>query len=286
MAGVSGSRPTNRRGRADMALLRDSLRDIVEANNPATVRQIFYLAVGSGLIEKTESEYKATVVRLLSEMRRSGEVPYHWLVDYTRVMRKPRSYGSLQDALTETARLYRRDIWPGLGCRVEIWTEKETLSGVLLDETYRFDVPLMPTRGYPSLSFIHAAADEIKAANVPTFIYSFGDHDPSGVDIPQVVERGLREYAPGAEIYFERLAVQPWQIDHYGLQTRPTKRTDTRSRGFVGESVEVDSIPPAELRRLCHDAISQHIPAGMLEQYELVEAQERGILETFAIRAA
>ena len=169
--------------------------------------------MAAGLIEKTERQYKGTIVRLLGEMRRSGQLPYQWLVDSSRSMYKPRSYNSPQDALDEIARLYRRNIWPELGERVEIWTEKETLTGALIDETYLYNVPLMPTRGYPSLSYLYEAAELIKSAGVPTYIYYFGDLDPSGVDIPKYVMSELREHVPDTEIHFECLAVQERQVE-------------------------------------------------------------------------
>ena len=279
---LSKSRLTKRRTRAEMDALRDGLREIVTANRPVTCRQAFYLAVSAGLVPKTEGSYKNTVNRLLTMMRRSGEIPFGHIVDFTRTMRKPPSFSGLEDALREAARLYRRNIWPGIGVRVEIWSEKETLVGVLSEETFAYDAPLMACRGYPSLSFLYAAGAEIAAANVPTFIYYFGDLDPSGVDIPRKVEQGLHDFAPDAEIYFERLAVNPAQIAAYDLQTRPTKTTDTRSKTFAGNSVEVEAIPPATLRSLCRDAIERHIPAGALDGLLAVEESERKQLAMFA----
>ena len=41
------------------------------------------------MIGKTESEYKHTVGRLVTEMRRSGEVPYDYIAEQTRWIRKP-----------------------------------------------------------------------------------------------------------------------------------------------------------------------------------------------------
>jgi hypothetical protein len=63
----------------------------------------------------------------------------------------------------------------------------------------------MVPRGFSSLSYLYEATEVIKAQNKPAFLYYFGDHDPSGVHI----ERNLRELAPKAEIYFERVAVRP-----------------------------------------------------------------------------
>jgi hypothetical protein len=41
-------------------------------------------------------------------MRRAGEMPYDWLADNTRWQRTPESFNSVQDALDETARFYRK----------------------------------------------------------------------------------------------------------------------------------------------------------------------------------
>ena len=56
------------------------------------------------VIAKTEAEYKQTVVRLLTTMRRAGELPFGWISDNTRWMRKPRSYSSMDDMLRFTAK--------------------------------------------------------------------------------------------------------------------------------------------------------------------------------------
>jgi hypothetical protein len=90
---------------------------------------------------------------------------------------------------------------------VEIWLEKDALSGVLYPVTSEWDVPLMVTRGYSSLSFLHEAAEAITDQGKPAYIYYFGGHDPSGRDITRATEAGLREFAPAAEIHFKRIAV-------------------------------------------------------------------------------
>ena len=76
-----------------------------------TVRQVFYQLVSRGVIAKTEGEHRQTVVRLLTAMRRAGEMPFGWIGDNTRWMRKPRTYSSMQDMLALTAQTYRRALW-------------------------------------------------------------------------------------------------------------------------------------------------------------------------------
>ncbi len=270
-----------RRSKADMESIRVELFQLIRGDQPMTVRQVYYRAVSAGAIDKTEAEYKS-ICRLLAEMRRSGEIPWHWLADATRWMRRPKTYSGMESALHETAQFYRRSIWNDLDVRAEIWLEKDALAGVLVQETERYDVPLMVTRGYPSLSFLYSAGEQIAAEGKPTAIYYFGDLDPSGVDIPVKVEQQLRVFAPHVDIQFEIVAVTREMADSWKLPTRPTKKSDTRSRNFVGESVEVDAIPPNVLRALCRRCLEKHITPEMLEEHEFVEASERKMLTAFA----
>jgi hypothetical protein len=208
-----------RRTSDEMDEVRSALNRVVASEHPATVRQIFYRLVSEGVIAKTEGEYKKTVVRLLVAMRREGVIPFQWIADNTRWMRKSQSFHSVEDALYRTAQAYRRAVWADQPAYVEVWLEKDALAGVLLEATDPWDVPLMVTRGYPSLTFLHSAAEQIAAAGRPCFLYYFGDYDPSGVDIPRKVEADLRALAPSADISFERVAVNEDQIFVWNLPT-------------------------------------------------------------------
>jgi Protein of unknown function C-terminus (DUF2399) len=269
----------------EIEMVRAAIYAALAAEHPATVRQVFYRLVTTGAIAKTEAEYKSTVVRLLTAMRREGRVPYHWIADNTRWMRKSQSYNSLEDALYRTAQTYRRAVWAGQPAYVEVWLEKDALAGVLLEVTDAWDVPLMVTRGYPSLTFLHSAAEQIADAGKPAFLYYFGDYDPSGVDIARKVEVDLRTLAPTADLSFERIAVTPAQISAWGLPTRPTKRTDARAKHFEGESVEVDAIPPDQLRALTTAAIVQHVDDHAVDLLRTAEQSERELLYAIASRA-
>jgi len=275
---VYETRPTKRRSRAEMDTIRQGIRQALAEIQPATVRQTFYQLVSRGVISKTEGEYKSTVVRMLASMRRSGDIPFGWIADNTRWMRKPVSHSSLSDMLEQSQRFYRRAMWDNQPVYVEIWLEKDALSGVLYEVTAEFDVPLMVTRGYPSISYLYDAAEAIAETGKPAFLYYFGDYDPSGCDITRAVESGIREFAPNTEIHFERVAVTREQIDGWALPTRPTKQTDSRSVGFDGDSVEVDSIPPATLRDLVRHRIVQHIDRRQMAASRAIEGQERETL--------
>lgn len=268
-----------RRTKAEMAALEDALFSLLETIKPATVRQTFYQATVAGLVPKTEKQGYKPVQKLLVKMRRQGRIPYSWITDATRWMRKPTSDDSLGSMLSRTAELFRRNFWAKQDSYCEVWIEKDALAGVILPITAKWDVPLMVARGFSSLSYLHSAGEAIKAANKKTYIYHLGDFDPSGVCAGETIERELRHFAPDAEIRFERLAVTEEQIETWQLPTRPTKKTDSRAGSFGDLSVELDAIPPVKLRALVDDAISQHVDQDELEKLKQVEEAERDTLK-------
>lgn len=271
-----------RRTGAEMADIRAAMLAVLEQDQPMTVRQVFYRLVAAGAIEKTEAEYNGTVCRLLTEMRLAGDIPFDWIADSTRWMRRPITHTGVASVMEQTARMYRRKLWEDQPVYCEVWLEKEALAGVLLDVTAEWDVPLLVTRGYPSLSFLHSAALGIAAHDKPAFIYYFGDHDPSGLDIQRNVAERLREFAPEATMNINRLAVTPEQIEAWSLPLRPTKKTDTRAKNFRGGSVEVDAIPPNVLRSLAAEHIERHIDEQQLRITREAERSERALLYGWA----
>jgi hypothetical protein len=274
--GVYGASPIKRcrATQTEIEIRRLALYDIVAEQQPMTVRQVFYQATVRGIIDKAETGYRK-VQRDLVEMRRDGMLPYGWLADNTRWQRKPTTYDGIEDVLFETARLYRRNLWANADCHVEIWEEKDALAGVIYPVTEIYDVPLMVSRGYSSITFLHSSAEYINNLGIPAHIYHLGDYDPSGVDAGKKIERDLREFAPRAEIHFERLAVTPEQIEAWNLPTRPTKTTDSRAKNFGDISVELDAIPPDKLRLLVEEAIKRHLPPVQLKILKKIEEEEK-----------
>ncbi|MDP9334304.1 MAG: hypothetical protein M3Q30_13500 [Actinomycetota bacterium] len=296
-----------------MRSLRAAMFDIVDTQKPMTVRQVFYRGVGFGLWDKTEADYKNVVCRVLADMRRDREIPYTWIADGTRWMRKPRTFSSLESALRNTAATYRRALWDHQDMYVEVWLEKEALAGVIVEATDPWDVPLMVTRGYPSLSFLHSASETIRAKARPRSTLSraelgdlidagdtaailretgerlvrvlyLGDRDPSGDDIARNVAEQLEDMSDVA-IEFVRVAVTAEQVETFGLPTRPTKRSDSRTRGWDGAgSVEVDAIEPDMLRELVGSEIEACIDQHDLDTVLVAEADEREIVRRIVAR--
>lgn len=273
----AASRTKHRRTAAELAAIGDAIVRITAADHPMTLRGLFYRLVSEGLIPKTENEYEK-VGRYLLRLRRDGAVPYAWIADSTRWMRKAATYGSLEDALRHTARTYRRALWNDQAAYVEVWCEKDTLAGLLSEETVAYDVPLMVVRGFSSETYLFEASENIAGFDKPAHLYLLTDHDPSGLASARHVERKLRGFLPGFPCTVERVAVTEEQIARWGLPTRPTKASDSRSQGFAGESVELDAIPPAQLRALVRGCIERHVDPGPLARTLEIERLERASL--------
>jgi hypothetical protein len=253
------------------------IRAFDDAGPPMTLRQLFYALVSAGAIAKTEEAYKQVGYHLV-RMRRKGVIPYSFVADNTRWMRKPNTWSSMEAYLRAGQEAYRHAVWDIQKAYVEIWCEKDALAGVLYGVTEKWDVPLMVTRGYPSETFVYEAAQALKQRHQDVYLYYFGDHDPSGKDIPRNTAQKLREF--GAKFHFEHVAVLPWQIGAWGLPTRPTKSSDSRARDWEGGSVELDAIPVAKLRAMVERAITKHIDQYLLEKTLQIEKAERETLGT------
>jgi len=86
----------------------------------------------------------------------------------------------------DAAASFRLDVWERQPTYLEVWLEKDALSGIFEDVLHRYGVTLNVGRGYDGWDSIHNAADRLSDGD--TILY-FGDFDPSGEDMV----RSLRE---------------------------------------------------------------------------------------------
>jgi hypothetical protein len=265
-----------------MAVLRRQAYQVCRENQPMTVRQAYYRLVAAGAVPKTQNAYR-TVCRVVLELRRTMDVPYSWITDSTRYILRPTfMFPTMAAALERMASLYRRDMWSRTSKYVEIWAESDAVAGVLNVEARQWGVPVYVFRGYASESFKYQIAEELAADGRPAYIYYFGDWDPSGKDIPRDALDKVREFAPDAEIHFERVAVTETQIIGMALPTMPPKATDTRSKNFDGGTVEIEAISPLDLREMVRAVIRRHVDRDEYEAEMIIEYQERATLQSLA----
>ncbi len=225
------------------------------------------------------------VQRRLVTLRESGEIPYGWIVDGTRYVHGYTRYSNLDEFTTYAAGLYRKDYWEDSPANVEVWLEKDALKGVLIPTVVKeCGLGLHVTRGFASVTYLQEAAEQIERDGRTSYVYVLTDLDPSGLNIAEKVEQELTRRAPLAEVIVERLAVNREQIERWELPTRPTKASDARAAKFErnhgAESVELDAIPPDELRGLVKDAIESHMDPRKLHQLRMAEEEERETLKS------
>lgn len=168
---------------------------------------------------------------------------------------------------------------------VEVWCEKDALSGVIQPVCEQYGITYVATRGFPSVTLLYESAMSLVAVGKPAFLFYFGDHDASGRAISGNLEADLRQH--GADVTVQRVALNPDQIAAYGLPTRPGKWTDSRHAAFAARygdaCVELDALPPDALTALVHEQIVTIIDREAWQRAQAIEAMER---ETFASIAA
>jgi hypothetical protein len=274
--------------RDEMSTRRRRIKEIVERDQPMIVRQVYYQAVVHSIVGKAETEYDK-IQDVLTDLRRSEEIPYEWIIDEGRRARRPYTVQGIVQALNDTRRSYRKDPWQKTPEYVQIWIEKNALIGVLEPVTDEYDVPLMSAIGYSSISFLHESGTDLSDIDAEIYIYQLGDLDPSGTQAAEAIEKDLRGFAPLADIHFARIAITPEQIADYHLEPalRPTKRKDPRYRWFVERyrdyavllggqlSCELDAIRPTDLRDLVRGAIERHLPRERLDMMNARGEQEK-----------
>jgi hypothetical protein len=90
-----------RRSKADIDGIKQAIRGVIRDDPPMTVRQVFYQLVVRGAVDKTEEQYQGTVIRLMTDMRLNGSLPYDWVVDESRRVRITKTYDNIEHALEQ-----------------------------------------------------------------------------------------------------------------------------------------------------------------------------------------
>jgi hypothetical protein len=272
---VKRSRATN----AEMEERAEFLLGYAEEHSPVTVRQLYYRAEVVGLpgIGKEEGSY-AKIQRQVLKLRREGRMPYEHIADATRWMRKPRSFDSVEEALLNTARVYRKNLWLDSDSYVEVWCEKDALAGVIYPITSIYDVPLMVTRGFTSETFTFESVEQRGDDARPYHVYALFDFDRSGQDAARSLEEKLTRFADekGIEVVFHLIGVTLEQIHLWRLPTRQPKRESKADKNWPHDfACELDAIEPDDLRALVEDHINLHLDQDQLEVLKIAEESER-----------
>ena len=265
--------------------LRAAIYTVAETDRPVSIRHIFYRMVTQNLVEKSDRGYQQ-LQKVTVDMRRIKTLPYSWIEDSSRRASMNTGYAGVGSFAEVAASIYRRDYWETTDTLVEVWCESRSLAGVLGQVCSEYVVPLYPSGGFASLSFLYQAAEHIQESERGNAVILYlGDYDQAGVLIDRSIENDLRGFLedwPG-ELTFRRLAVNDDQIDRMGLPTRPPKASDTRSPE-VTRAVEAEAIPAPAMRAIVSSALQGLIPERVLTVSREVEKQERNDIYSRLLR--
>jgi hypothetical protein len=280
---ITASRRKVRKPQKRTRVLWDQIMSVVGEYERMSVRQLFYQMVSRGYVEKVEEEYDR-VQETSVQMRLAGVLPYRKIVDGGRERRQYPTYSDMDEALANTANVYRRNHWITQEYHVEVWCEKDALSGIIGPICNQYGVTYVACRGFPSLTIRYESAQEFIRQGKPAIVFYFGDHDASGRSISSNLEEELRQH--GAFVSVIRMALEPAQIAAHSLPTRPNKKTDSRRRKFAEEfgdaSVELDALPPDVLADMVRESIESTIDVDEWNRITEIEALERMTMESLA----
>jgi hypothetical protein len=271
------------RGMAQRSLdLIEAMYTLIEAAQPITGRGVGYKLFTRGLIASMARSEMQRVYRLLKEARERGYIPWEWIVDETRAIERISTWDDPADYARCVAQSYRRDFWNQQPHRVQVWSEKGTVRGVLSPVLDRYAVGFLPVHGFSSATAAHDIAEDDDGR--PLVILYVGDFDPSGLymseeDLPARFDR-----YNGDHIALKRIALTTEQLT--GLPSFPAtdKRKDPRYKWFSANHGrhcwELDAMDPNDLRDCVEREIKKLIEPVAWKRCEIVNKAEQESLKT------
>ncbi len=257
------------------SLNKDKLKYIVEIVEDyskqgyvLTLRQLYYQLVSKDLISNNIKEY-AKLSKLVVQGRLAGYIDWNAIEDRTRSPYIPYYVEGVTDAIEDTIAQYRLDRMKDQKCYIEVWVEKDALSGVLKKITSFYHVRLMVNRGYSSCTAMYNAAKRIKnyQDSKDCVILYLGDFDPSGVDMVRDIKTRFLDFGAVTKVF--RVALTEAQIKKYNPPPNPAKIKDPRAKNYIAKygnvSWEVDALDPKTLHNLVKEKIESLIDMNIFE---------------------
>jgi hypothetical protein len=273
----------NGRGKAQRSLdLIDAMYEAAEKTQPITGRGVGYKLFAAGLIPSMDNSEMQRVYRLLREAREDGTIPWDWIVDETRRLERVSTWSNPAEYARCVAQSYRRDFWDQQPVRVEMWSEKGTVRGVLQPVLDEYGVGFRVMHGFGSATTVYdVAQDDDGRPLKPLYV---GDYDCSGMymseeDLPKRLEK-----YDGHHVKLRRIALTLRQTR--GLLSFPAseKKKDPRYawfvRNFGNRCWELDALDPNVLRNIVEKEIKKLIEPVAWERCVKVNQAEQESLRT------
>jgi len=236
------------------------LEDYAAQGYRLTLRQLYYRFVSNNWLANEDRNYDR-LGDIMTRARVAGLIDWEHLQDRNRTLRRNSHWDNPADIIQGCVNSYGIDLWEDQKVRVEVFCEKDALVDVLGTACEPWDVSYMACKGYSSTTMLWEAAHNRylhwkNEYNQDTVLLYLGDHDPSGIQMCEDIERRLNLFsapyedlkAPDIEV--RRVALNLDQIYEHNPPPQVAKKTDSRWRKYVDrfgieESWELDALEPA-----------------------------------------
>jgi hypothetical protein len=260
-----------------------------QAHLPLTIRQVFYRLVGVYGYPKDENAYER-LCNALNRARRSGYIRFEDLRDDGISVMQPSHYSGVEDFygyLDHLGSNYERDKLADQPVDMRVLCEAAGMMPQLSRVCERYSVPVYSCSGFDSLTakyeLAKACAQTYDWQGRPTVILHLGDLDPSGVSIYESMREDVLAFVAGdvprldadEVAMFDRIALTRGQVEYYDLTTYAPKASDLRSRRWVGETCQLEALPPDTLARLLVSSIEAELDQETFARAREAEARER-----------
>jgi hypothetical protein len=279
---MPGRKGAKRRTPEEVEAVREAAREELEANYPMALRQVHYRLVSRDDIvhPNTRSAYQK-LSEWLRDDRLAGDIPWEYMEDRLRVAKGWAGWDEPGEWVEDELEGYYRDPWQddAQDHYVEVWVEKDALSGIFSAALGRYRVTYNIGRGYDGWTSIKRAAEryrwQLDWHGRETTVLYFGDFDPSGEDMVHSLTERLAQL--GAEPELVKVALT--REDARRLPGDVTKADDSRAAAFVAKygdlAVELDALPVAELRQRIRDSVEEHMNLDALAESSRLERLQR-----------
>ena len=271
------------RGMAQRSLdLIEAMHAVTKAAQPITGRGVGYKLFTRGLIASMAKSEMQRVYRLLKEARERGQIPWEWIVDETRAIERVSTWADPAEYARCVAQSYRRDFWDQQPHRVQVWSEKGTVRGVLAPVLDHYAVGFFPVHGFSSATAAHDVAEDDDGRDL--IVLYVGDFDPSGLCMSEKDLPARFAKYDGDHVKLTRIALTVEQLE--GLPSFPAtdKKKDPRYKWFVANHGhhcwELDAMDPNALRDCVEQAIIELIEPVAWQRCEVVNRAEQESLKT------
>lgn len=285
----------------------DAAISILAEQNPMTIRQLFYRLVSKSRVPNNLASYQM-VSRIMTKCRDDGRCPFAWIADRSRPVYAAKGFDDAVEYAAVMRDGYRKNYWTTQPEHIEIWVEKDAIIGSIQDVCDELGVTIRVGRGYWSTTAAHEIAEIFAGITKPITVFYCGDHDPSGQNIQselydRILNYGVEDFptfdglsrfldrksgtatVKVSPFYFtmKRLAINKEDITKFNLPPLVAKSSDPRTSQFVREHgnqcVELDALPPVELRRRIEEAVRLHIDDKLWKVAEETEKKENARIQ-------